>query len=92
MLCPRIVDTGASNISIIVLYGAKTAFENTKEIHRLLRTILVLSLFVLGFSSTLLAIDPPPITSTPEINAAAATNAVALLGGASLLIRSRRKK
>jgi hypothetical protein len=64
---------------------------NQRRSITLVRMLTVLSLLVIGFSSSLLAIDPPP-AAAPEINAAAATNALAILSGASLLLRGRRKK
>ena len=51
--------------------------------------LIAVMLLVLGTSTVLMA---QGATTVPEIDATAATAAVALLAGAALVIRGRRKK
>jgi hypothetical protein len=51
-----------------------------------MRTLIAVMLLVLGMSTTLMA------APVPEIDPTTATSAVALLAGAALVIRGRRKK
>jgi hypothetical protein len=51
-----------------------------------MRTVIAVMLLILGTSTALMA------TSVPEIDPTSATSAVALLAGAALVIRGRRKK
>ena len=53
-----------------------------------MRKLIAVMLLVLGTSTVLMAIP----TSVPEIDPTTATAAVALLAGAALVIRGRRKK
>jgi|HubBroStandDraft_6_1064221.scaffolds.fasta_scaffold9172129_1 hypothetical protein len=50
-----------------------------------MRTVIAVMLLILGTSTALMA-------SVPEIDPTSATSAVALLAGAALVIRGRRKK
>jgi hypothetical protein len=51
-----------------------------------MRTFVAVALLILGTSTVLMA------TAVPEIDPTSAVSAVALLAGATLVIRGRRKK
>jgi hypothetical protein len=79
-------------------HGLKNAVNFGGFVHKLAKAMLpatVVALLILGTGTAAMAGECfycPPITSVPEIDPAMAASAMALIGGAVLIIRGRRKK